>query len=137
MNYRTQWFGRQIDPSQLPLKPISTLRRNDELIRKEDQVERLGQIHSLPLRDMIRYIEEVEDGKVLCTICVRLGKDIRARKEDWATWHFRVAHWELYCSLEAFPIAHVRRKNLDVELKNSLLSHVSSLSPPMSSPKTG
>lgn len=97
MNYRTQWCGRQIDPSQLPLEPISTLRRNDELIRKEDQVERLGQIHSLPLLDMIRYIEEVEDGKVLCTICMRLGKEIRARKEDWATWHFRVAHWELYC----------------------------------------
>lgn len=95
----TQLSHRRIDPSQLPLEPIATLKARQEQTQKEDREHRLEQILLFPLADMIKYSKEAENGKVFCTLCPSGKVDDSYDKDDWVAEHFRRSHWEVYCKL--------------------------------------
>lgn len=90
---------RRVELSQLPLKPIATLKAEYELTQKKDRGKRLKQILSLPLAKMIQYTTEEENGKVFCTLCQDFRAEASYDKDDWADRHFRLEHWERYCEM--------------------------------------
>lgn len=92
-------FGySNVDRGQLRLEPIDVLKT--KYAWKKGAKERLEQIWALPLNYMVEYVEEDEHGRVICSLCHPKPPlpDSRAlmRKEDWAVWHFRAMHWNLY-----------------------------------------
>lgn len=91
---------RPFEYSQLPLEPIQILKAKAEAAWREGAKNRLDGILALPLHHMVNFIDEDDCGRVICLLCLRkeihLGDINWMRKEDWAAWHFRAMHWNLY-----------------------------------------
>jgi hypothetical protein len=93
---------RTVDHSRLPLEPIPVLQAKAKAAYLEDRKKRLAEIQALPLDRMVQYIEEKKDirGQVNCCLCVPTTPppDSKAwmTKDSWASWHFRIHHWNLY-----------------------------------------
>lgn len=94
-NYST---FRKIDLEYLPLEPFPSLKATAEEEQLQNRSRRLAQIRQLPLEKMTRYCEDVaRDGsEVHCLLCSRPGQPSKHQKDDWASDHFRLHHWEYY-----------------------------------------
>jgi hypothetical protein len=90
---------RRIELCQLPLEPIATLKARQEQTQTEDRKKRLRQFLSLPLAEMTKHTKDGENGKVICTICSGSRNSESYDKDYWADEHFRMTHWELYCTM--------------------------------------
>ncbi|KAI1642247.1 uncharacterized protein F4817DRAFT_353380 [Daldinia loculata] len=98
----------KIDFGNLPLEPISTLKKKAREETFENRGKRLDQIWSLPLEKMVQYCDDIpnDSTQVVCLLCkIKLRAQhsrqvaITYPKDMWVTWHFRYFHWEYYFSM--------------------------------------
>ena len=67
----------------------------------EDRAKRLAQIRQLPLDKMTLYCKDIPGDRkdVQCLLCPMGGDGCSNAKDDWASYHFRVYHWEHYFAM--------------------------------------
>lgn len=67
----------------------------------EDRAKRLAQIRQLPLDKMSLYCKDLpgDRKRVQCLLCPKSRDGFSDTKDDWASHHFRFAHWEHYFAM--------------------------------------
>ncbi|KAI0850362.1 hypothetical protein F5Y00DRAFT_268494 [Daldinia vernicosa] len=116
---------RKVDFGNLPLEPVSTLKEKAIAETIEDRGKRLAQIWGLPLERMVQYCESSRQDptKVICLLCRTKLRAQDARqdatpcpKDDWASCHFRVHHWEYYLSMLPREVSEGLEMDMRVKL---------------------
>lgn len=118
-NHRT---FRDIDFGNLPLEPIPTLKATAENEKLEDRAKRLAQVRQLPLEKMTRYCKDVAGNrkKVDCLLCSNPEKQSIYPKDNWATWHFRIVHWNKYFGM--IPVSEATERRLSTKKPTKIIS---------------